>query len=184
MMQYTIHSVASAPDASRHTLASAQRSLGFVPNLLAVMAEAPALLQAYVALDMLFDKTSLTPSERQVVLLSVSYQNDCEYCVAAHTVIAAMQKVPSDVVESIRAGRPIADPRLEALPRFTARVVTSRGMPSPAETRAFLDAGYSKAQALEVILGIGMKTLSNYTNHIADTPIDDAFAAAVWSKAA
>ncbi len=183
-MKYTIHSIASAPETSRHVLTDAQRSYGFVPNLLAVMAEAPSLLRAYVDLGVLFDKTSLTPSEQQVVLLTVSYQNDCEYCVAAHTVIAGMQKVPNEVVESIRTGRPIADPKLEALRRFTARVVTSRGMPSPAETRAFLDAGYSRAQALEVVLGIGMKTLSNYTNHIADTPIDEAFAAAVWSKAA
>jgi alkylhydroperoxidase family enzyme len=92
--------------------------------------------------------------------------------------------VPDHVVQAIRAGRPIVDYKLEALRRFTAAVVTMRGWPSEADTRGFLDAGYTRAQILEVVLGVGMKTLSNYTNHIADTPLDHAFAKAAWSKAA
>ena len=71
-----------------------------------------------------------------------------------------------------------------ALPRFTAAVVTSRGRPSEADTAALLQAGYGKQQVLEVVLVVGMKTLSNYTNHIADTPPDQAFGRAAWSKAA
>jgi alkylhydroperoxidase family enzyme len=88
------------------------------------------------------------------------------------------------VVQAIRNGRPIADKKLEALRRFTAAVVTSRGWPSDADTGAFLNAGYGRQQVLEVVLGVGIKTLSNYTNHIADTPLDQAFATAAWSKAA
>jgi AhpD family alkylhydroperoxidase len=148
------------------------------------MAEAPALLKAYRSLSALFEETSLSPAERQVVLLTTSYENDCDYCIAAHSVIAAMQKVPDDVVQAIRDGKPITDRKLEALRRFTAALVTSRGWPSDAESERFLNAGYGKQQVLEVVLGVGIKTLSNYTNHIADTPLDQAFAKAAWSKAA
>jgi uncharacterized peroxidase-related enzyme len=183
-MTYTVHTLESAPEAAKETLAGAKKAYGFVPNLLAVMAEAPALLEAYRSLGALFDKTSLSPSERQVVLLTASYENACEYCIAAHTVIAGMQKVPNDVVQAIRDGKPILDRKLQALRRFTAAIVNSRGWPSDADTEAFLSAGYSRAQILEVVLGIGMKTLSNYTNHIADTPLDQAFAKSTWSKAA
>lgn len=183
-MSYTVHSIDSAPVTARDILAGAKKSLGFVPNLFGVMAEAPALLKAYVTLSGIFDDTSFNAIERQVVLLAVSYENNCAYCVAAHSAIAAMQKVPNDVVKSIRDGRPIADTKLEALRRFAVAVVASRGWPSEADTKAFLAAGYGRQQVLEVVLGIGMKTLSNYANHIADTPLDQAFSPVAWSKAA
>ncbi len=183
-MTYTVHSPEIAPAAARETLAGAKKAFGFVPNLLGVMAEAPALVKAYTTLSRIFDETSFSPAERQVVLLTVSYENGCEYCVAAHSVIAGMQKVPPVVVDSIRSGNPITNPKLEALRRFTAAVVEMRGWPSEDDTNAFLNAGYTKAQVLEVILGVGMKTLSNYTNHVAETPLDPAFANAAWSKAA
>lgn len=183
-MTYPVHTIESAPEAAKETLTAAKNAYGFVPNLLAVMAEAPALVKAYVALSRIFDETSLTPTERQVVLLTTSYENGCEYCVAAHSVIAGMQKVPTDAVQAIRDGRPIADKKLEALHRFTAAIVTTRGFPTESDTKAFIAAGYSKAQALDVVLGVGVKTLSNYTNHIAHTPLDAGFSNAAWSKAA
>jgi alkylhydroperoxidase family enzyme len=87
-------------------------------------------------------------------------------------------------VEAIRGGKPIADAKLEALRRLSAAVVNTRGWPSEDDTKAFLNAGYVKAQVLEVILGVGMKTLSNCTNHIGETPLDAPFAKAAWCKAA
>lgn len=182
-MSYTVHTIESAPAAAKEILTGAKNGLGFVPNLFAIMAEAPTLLKAYTALSGIFDETSLGATERQIVLLTASYENDCSYCVAAHSVISGMQKVSTDVVNAIRAGRPIADKKLESLRRFTAAVVNSRGWPSDADTAAFLSAGYGNQQALEVVLGIGMKTLSNYANHIAKIPLDPAFSPAAWSKA-
>lgn len=182
-MTYRIHTPETAPEGARESLTAAKKAFGFCPHLLGVMAEAPALLKAYLTVSRLFEETSFTPAERQVVLLTVSYENGCEYCVAAHTVIAKMQQVPPQVVAAIREGAPIADGKLEALRRYTAALVQTRGWPSPQDTGAFLDAGYTPANALEVVLGVGQKTLSNYTNHIAATPLDQAFAGAAWSKA-
>ncbi len=183
-MTYTVHTIETAPEAAKAPLTEARQAYGFIPNLLGVMAESPALLKAYRTLSGLFEETSLSPIERQIVLLTTSYENGCEYCVAAHSVIAAMQKLPADAVQAIRDGKPIADPKLETLRRFTAAVVDSRGRPSDAEIEAFVAAGYGRQQVLEVVLGVGMKTLSNYTNHVADTPLDPAFAGSAWSKAA
>lgn len=182
-MSYVVHTVDTAPAGARETLAGVQKGYGFLPNLLGVMAEAPALLEAYTTISKIFDGSSFTPTERQIVLLTTSYENGCEYCIAAHSTIAGMQKVPADVVAAIRAGAPIGDQKLEALRRYTASVVTARGWPSEAETAAFVQAGYGKQQALEVVLGVGLKTLSNYMNHIAETPLDAAFSKAAWRKA-
>lgn len=183
-ISYTPHTIETAPAAARETLTGVSKAYGFVPNLMGVMGEAPAVLRAYRVIADLFDDTSLTATERQIVLLTTSYENRCEYCVAAHTVIAGMQQVPEDVVQAIRAGQPITNPRLEALRRFTAAIVASRGWPTEDEKAAFMNAGYDKAQALEVVLGVGVKTLSNYMNHLAETPLDRAFEKAAWSKAA
>ena len=173
----------NAPEAAREVLGQAKKNYGLIPNLLGNMANAPALLKAYLSVGALFDQTSLSPTERQVVLLTVSAENGCGYCVAAHTTIAGMQKVPQDVVKAIRENEQISDPKLEALRTYTREVVEQRGWPSAAAIQRFEAAGYTSAQALEVVLGVGMKTLSNYTNHIARTPLDPQFAAAAWEPA-
>ncbi|MEE8525322.1 MAG: carboxymuconolactone decarboxylase family protein [Thermoanaerobaculia bacterium] len=183
MTDFVVHSQDSAPDAARATLSQAGAAFGFVPNLIAVMAESPALAEAYFAISKLFGETSLSPVERQIVLLTVSHDNACGYCMAAHTTIAQMSRVPQPVIDALRAGEELPDLKLEALRQFTLAVVHQRGRVDDSDIDRFLAAGYGEANILDVILGIGMKTLSNYTNHIADTPLDPAFAAQDWSPA-
>lgn len=180
-LQLPVHTPVTAPGDSSALLESARAKFGFVPNLLGMMATAPALLEGYMSLSIIFDKTSLTPTERQVVLLAVSAENGCAYCVAAHTAIAGMQEVPPDVIAALREGKAITDGRLEALRAFTIDVVGTRGWPRPEVVSRFVAAGFSSAQALEVVLGVGLKSLSNYANHLAGTPLDAAFASAKWS---
>jgi uncharacterized peroxidase-related enzyme len=181
-MKLTVHSETTAPDASKPILEGVRKAYGFLPNMLGTMAEAPALLKGYQTLGKIFQESSLSAAEQQVVILTTSYENACTYCVAAHTVIAAMSKVPSDVVQAIRAGNPIADPKLEALRQLASEIVTTRGWPRQETLRRFLAAGYTQANVLEVVLGVGLKTLSNYTNHLAATPLDGAFASAAWTS--
>lgn len=183
-MNYPLHTVTTAPEGSRELLAGTQKSLGFVPNLLATMAEAPSLLAGYLTLSRIFDESSLSATERQLVLLTVSFENDCAYCMAAHTAIAGMQHVPSAVIDAVRAGQPIPDTRLEALRRLTAAIVRSHGWPSASHLEAFTAAGYTSRQVLEVVLGVGIKTMSNYTNHLAGTPLDRAFTPVAWTRVA
>lgn len=169
-----------APSAAKEILAGVRQKLGFVPNLLGLMANAPPLLKAYLGLSSIFEESTLSRVEQQLVLLSASVENGCSYCVAAHTVMAGMSHAPEDAVEAVRSGTPISDPRLEALRRFTQEVVASRGYPSQEALDRFLQAGYSQQQALEVLVGVGLKTLSNYANHLMGTPLDGAFQRAQW----
>lgn len=180
METFRVHTLETAPQASRPILEEAKRRLGFVPNLYGVFAESPATLQAYTALSEALSKASLSPTEQQVVLLTASAENGCPYCVAAHTTIAGMLKVPSSVVDSVRRGTAIADGRLEALHTFALRVVQKRGWVSREELDAFLAAGFQRAHVLEVVTAIALKTISNYVNHVAETPLDDAFVPARW----
>jgi AhpD family alkylhydroperoxidase len=179
---FTVHTHDTAPDTAKPLLDAAKSKFGMVPNLLATFAGAPAVLEGYLTLAGIFDKTSFSPLERQVVLMTSNYENTCHYCMAAHTTIADMQKLDRAVINAIRDGKPIADSKLEALRRLTASIITTRGYPNQEVVDAFLSAGYTKTQVMEVIMGVALKVMSNYTNHINNTPLDGAFTANAWTK--
>jgi len=183
MSSYQVHTKETAPVASAELLANAEKTYGFIPNLLGLMAESPALINAYMAIGKIFDQSSFTPTQRQVVILAASRFHECRYCMAAHSVVAGMQNIPDDVIDAIRNDQPIADARLETLRRTVTTAVEQRGWLSEEDKSVFFAAGYTKAQLLEIIVGISYKTLSNYVNHIAQAPLDDAFAAGAWAPA-
>jgi len=181
MNQFPTHDEASAPEAARPLLASGRRAFGFAPNLFGKMAESPALLQGYLALSEIFAESTLTPLHQVVVLLTVSRYHECRYCMAAHSAGADMIKVPTEVTDAIREDRPIADRQLEALRRFTHHLVDRRGWAGEEEVEALLAAGFDRSQLLAVILGVGLKTLSNYTNHITGTELDPELGHRAWA---
>ncbi len=182
-VEFNVWDIDSAPEGSRSALEAAKKKFGFVPNLLGVLAEAPSAIEAYLSVSSAFEKASLTPAEQQVVLLSTSVENRCQYCAAAHTMVAKMVGASEEVIRSLREGEEIADLKLRALRRFTRRVVATNGWVTDQDTKQFAAAGYTKAQLLEVLVGVTQKTLSNYTNHVAHTPLDAAFAASAWAPA-
>lgn len=177
--------IETATGKAKALLQQAKQQLGFVPNMYGAMANEPALYEAYATTYAAFRaETGFTPVEQEVIFLAISRENGCEYCVAAHSFVAdKMSKVPADVTDAIRDGRPVADAKLAALASFTARMVASRGRPSDADVSAFLAAGYSERNILGIILAIGTKTYSNYTNHLFHTPVDSVFAPRLWEAA-
>ena len=173
-----------APEGSRNLLTQVKGKFGFVPNLFGVLAHAPAALNAYMSLSDLFSGSSLSPVEQQVVLLTVSFENGCDYCMAAHSTGSRMAGIPAEVLSALRSGAPLPDVKLEALHEFTRKMVQLRGRIGEADLRSFTSAGYGERHVLEVIVGLAMKTISNYTNHVAGTPLDLAFQPQEWRKSA
>ncbi|MGH7535022.1 MAG: carboxymuconolactone decarboxylase family protein [Gemmatimonadales bacterium] len=184
MPHLTPHTLSSAPQRSRPHLEAVEKSLGFIPNLFATLAESPATLEGYLALDGAYGRGALSAAERQLVLIAASTENDCGYCVAAHSTIAGLVKVPPAILAAVRNEEQVSDPKLEALVRLTRALVRERGRVPESDIEAFLRAGYDQEQLLEVIVGVGLKTIANYVNHIAETPLDPAFAGQEWRKGA
>jgi uncharacterized peroxidase-related enzyme len=170
----------SAPAAARPALEGIRKQLGFIPNLFATFAESPTLIAGYLALDAVYNKGSLSPAERQAVLIAVSAENECEYCVAAHSFLAGMLKAPEPVVRAVREGQPVPDARIDALARFAREVVRTRGNVPSGTMEQFLAHGFTKDQLGEVLLGIGLKTMSNFFNALAETPLDDVLRPHAW----
>lgn len=182
MSIFELHTIDSAPEDAKQMLRDSEKAYGFLPNLYRNMSEAPALLEGYLTLSKIFNKTSFTETERQIVLMTNNRLNGCSYCMAAHTTLSQLGGVADDVIEALRAGTPIADARLEALRQFAIIINESRGYPTEAQISAFLEAGFTRQNLLEILVGTSLKVLSNYTNHLAHTPLDAAFVPNSWSQ--
>lgn len=181
-MNFPLHDETTAPEAAREHLEATRRSFGMIPNLERVMANAPALLATYSFGWEVFDETSLSPVERQIVYQTANFENECNYCVPWHTLLAKQAGADGETVDALRKGSSLPDPRHEALRQFTRTLILNRGKATTADLEAFLEAGFTTQQALEVVLGIAIKTMSNFTNSIAGTPLDAQVARLIWKK--
>ncbi|ABI70602.1 MULTISPECIES: carboxymuconolactone decarboxylase family protein [Shewanella] len=180
MTAFTIHTVDTAPEDSKAMLEGAKKQMGMVPNLFGVLAESPSTLQAYQQLHQAFLDTSFNPEELTVVWQTINVEHECGYCVPAHTGIAHSMKVDPALTEALRNKAAMPTAKLQALQDATLSIVRNRGNISEAELAAFYAAGYGQQQVLEIILGLSQKVISNYTNHVAKTPVDDVFKKFAW----
>lgn len=172
-----------ASDAARPLLEAAQTALGFVPEMYRHMAKAPGVLSTYMhGYEQLRENSGLKPAEQEVIFLTISRENGCDYCMGAHSMLAdKVSGVPKDALKALRAGEEIPDSRLAALSRFTAVMFQSRGKPSEQDVQAFMGAGFKESDILQIILALAVKTLSNYSNHINQPALDEAFASHQWT---
>ena len=170
--------------AARAVLDKAKAQVGFIPNMYKNMANLPALLDTYLHGYALFrEEGGFTPAEQEVVFLAISHENGCEYCVSAHSMLAAkMSGVPEDAIAALRNGSEVADEKLAALDRFTRGLVRSRGNPSRDDIAAFTDAGYTEKHVLAVVLALSVKILSNYSNHLFNSELDSMFSEFAWAE--
>lgn len=182
MTDFTLHDKSSAPEDAKPLLENSEKAMGMIPSLHAVMAESPQVLEAYQTLHQLVLDSDFNDDEKTVLWQTISVENACHYCVPAHTGIAKMMEVSDDIIDALRNETPLPSDKLEALRNFTLAVMRKQGQVSDSDLQTFFDAGYGKRQVLDVILVLSQKTLSNYINHIAETPIDEPFQKFEWQK--
>ncbi len=180
----TPKTIETADAISTKILEAAKKGMGMIPNMYATMANNTALFDAYSHSYKTFrENAGFTSQEQEIIFLSVAFENECEYCMSAHSFVAdKMSKVPTEVTDAIRNDTEIEDTKYKALSTFSRVMTKKRGNPSPEDIDAFLAAGYTENHILGVIAGIGVKTMSNYFNHVFNTPVDAAFASRTWVK--
>lgn len=180
MTNFKIHTPATVADQSSVILESVETNVGFIPNVFASIAESPSALAGIVGLGESFASSSFTSEEQQVIQLAVSTENECGYCVSGHTAFSQSLNLSDAVVSSLRAKEPVPDVRLEALSSIARSLVKKRGRVDRSEIDAFIAAGFTKAQFLEVILGVTVKTFSNYASIAINIPLDTEFEKYAW----
>jgi len=181
---FTLHTIEPAPAESKPLLEDSVKVFGMIPNLHAVLAEAPEALDAYKKLHAHFQNTSFNGDELTVVWQTINIEHECHYCVPAHTMIAGMMSIDPAITDALRNRTALPSDKLQALHNTTLALTRNRGRLSAAEEKAFFAAGYTKRHILEIILGISQKVMSNYVNRVAETPLDEAFAEFAWKSPA
>ncbi|MCM4155728.1 carboxymuconolactone decarboxylase family protein [Gramella sp. AN32] len=182
MTKLKVHNIETAPEDSKALLENSQKAYGMIPGLHGVLAGTPKILEAYQTLHELFVDSSFNNEELTVVWQTINVEHACHYCVPAHTGIAKMMKVDDAITEALRNETPLENAKLEALRAMTLTIVRNRGNVTQDDLDTFYTAGYGEQQVLEIILGLSQKVISNYTNHIANTPVDAGFKKFAWSK--
>jgi uncharacterized peroxidase-related enzyme len=174
---FEVHTVDSAPARSREPLADLERRVGFIPTLAGAMAASPTLIEGFGQLQQSLRGSSLSGLEREVVGLTVSFDNACAYSMAAHSTFAAGHGADAEVLAALRAGKDLPDARLHALHAFTRALLSSKGHLAEAEVAELLAAGYTREQLLEVVAQAAYTTIANWVANLADPPVEGAFAA-------
>jgi AhpD family alkylhydroperoxidase len=171
----------SAPGSQAVLNAVAER-VGFVPNLFSTMAQQPGVVEAFAALDGAFSESSLTPIERQVVQLAASVENEGRYCIAGHTLFGRSIGMSEQAISAIRSGGKVTDQRLSALHVFTGQLIQSRGHVTAEQIKALLQSGFSRTQMMEIVMGVTVKTFTNYVDSVMHLTLDEKFESAAWTK--
>jgi len=180
MKTFKTHTADTAPSASHTALQGVKENIGFIPNVFAAIAESPLALETFVALNGAFGESSLSPQEQQIVQLATSTENNCVYCVAGHTAFANQINMSQQDIDAMRKIRPLKDAKLQALNKLVRQMVKGRGRVSETDIEDFLSAGYTRQQFFEVIIGVCVKTFSNYVSIGLELELDAAFQTYAW----
>lgn len=172
---FPAHTIDTAPEEARRTMAAVEGKFGFLPGAVARLATSPETLDGFLRSSALFESCTLPPLARETLVLTVATRHGCHLCVAMHTATLRRLGASEDVVRALREGAPVEQPDMEAVRRFTLAVLENAGGVADRELQDFLGAGYTSRQALEVVLGIGTYTISTFANRLTRAPVDEAF---------
>ena len=181
MSRLPLRTIENAPQEAQAALTAAEKANGFLPNLLRVLANAPVALETYLTVSGINARSGLSLAEREVVQITAAATHGCGFCVAGHTAIATKKAgLDGTTVEQLRGLRPVADARLAAVADFATAVIATRGRVEDAELDTFRAAGFTDANALEVVLGVSLATLCNFANNLGQPPLNPQLEAFRW----
>ena len=170
---FTEHTIESAPAAARRSMTATINHNGYLPTAVALMATSPELLDGFLKMSAAFERTTLDPFAREVVIMTMAVRNGCHLCVAMHTARLTALEADAGLIAALRGGSALADPFLDAIRVFTLRVLETAGDVGDPALKAFLGQGYTEQNALEVVLGIGAYTMSTLANRLTGAPVDE-----------
>jgi AhpD family alkylhydroperoxidase len=181
MTNFPVHTIDSAPEASRQALQSLQAAFGMIPNIAGAMATSPVLINSLVGLFGNVHGGSFTEAQIQTVLLTDAVVNACTWAVAFHTALALEAGLKPVDVQAIREGRLPEDGKLAALSALARKMIETRGRVADADIGRFIAAGFGKDHALEVIAIVAASTITNYTGSVTKTPLEAPFQEHAWA---
>lgn len=185
MSRLSLHNVDDAPEAAQAGLELVVSKNGFLPNLFRLLANSPVALEAYHTLSAIIARGNLSIGEREAIQITAAATQGCGICVAGHTALAYRKAgLAEHIVDALRDSKPVADERLDAAARFTRAVVKKLGNVTDEELRDFYAAGYIESDVIELILGLSLATLCNFTSNLGRPSLNPELAPYAWKSSA
>lgn len=147
-----------------------KKGVGFVPNIYAAMGHSENALGSYLQFS--GAATSLSKKEKEAVDLAVSQLNGCRYCQSAHTAIGKMNGFTDDQIIELRKGGASWDKKINVLAQTAQRIAATNGKIGIEALASFYEAGYTKENLVDLIVAIGIITITNLFHNVTDVPID------------
>jgi len=164
--------IADAPEVARPLLDAVKAQLGSVPNMFRLIANSPKTLEGYLGLVAALGKGVLPAATRERIALAVAEANGCSYCLSAHSYLGRnLAKLDDAEIAANRSGAS-TDAKADVAVRFAAKLVAKRGHVSDTDLSGLSAAGYTDAQALDIVLHVALNTFTNYVNEAFKTDID------------
>jgi len=180
MERFPIHTIDTAPEASKPALRDLRSTFGMLPNIAAAMATSPVLINSLVGLFGRVHGGSFSEAEIQILLLTNAVTNRCEWAVAFHSALALKEGIDPDDVEAMRSGRSPSGPKYAALSTLARTLIEKRGRIDHDAMDRFLAVGFGKDHLLEVIAVVAASTITNYTGNVVQPPIEAPFSEQAW----
>ena len=181
MTNFPVHTMESAPERSKPALRQLQSAFGMIPNIAGAMSTSPVLINSLVGLFQNVHGGSFTETQIQTVLLTDAVTNASSWAVAFHTALALKAGLDAADVQAIRERRLPKDGKLAALSALAKTLIEKRGRLDDEDVDRFIEAGFGKDLALEVIAIVAASTITNYTASVTKTPLEAPFQAHAWS---
>ncbi|MGJ8681819.1 carboxymuconolactone decarboxylase family protein [Paraglaciecola sp.] len=182
MNHFAYHNLDTAPSGSVEVLASVEQKLECIPNIFAVIAESPSALKGLAELNQAFSHSTFSPEEQQIILLATSTTNECVYCVAGHTAFAQNLDITPNDLTALRNKQNTSNSRFNTLVNTVQQLIQHRGRITRSCMRDFLLADFSQAQFMELVLGVCVKTFTNYVSNALSVELDEQFKPFAWAR--
>jgi len=161
----------AATGKAQELLKAVQAKLGITPNMTKVMANSPAVLEAYLAFSGALAAGALNPKLCEQLALEVGEQNCCQYCVSAHTAIGKMTGLSDSEITAARDAKS-ESPKNSAALQFAHAIVEKRGAVTDADVQAVRTVGFTDGEIAEIIAHVALNTFTNYFNNTAGVEVD------------
>jgi uncharacterized peroxidase-related enzyme len=161
----------NATGKAQHLLTAVKTKLGLVPNMTRVMANSPAVLEAYLQFSASLDQASLDARTRERLALETAEANQCEYCLSAHSTIGKLVGLDeSDILASRQAQS--ADSKSAAALHFSRLLIDKRGAVSETDVDTARKGGLTDGEIAEVVALTVLNIFTNYFNTAFQVDVD------------
>lgn len=144
--------------------------LGFVPNVFRTYARRPEHFRAFMQYhDVLMKgESGLTRAEREAIVVVVSAENACQYCVTAHSAAFRILGKDATLADQIAINWRTADltPRLRTILTFASRVNETGFAASDSDIATLTDAGFTENDIWDIA---AVAAFFGFSNRMAGT---------------